>query len=734
MRKRTEGFLFDIHEGNDSVVLWIYGKDGALLRLEADFHLRIYARSQREPLRALGSELLRRGLVRCFRLTEGVEFWSGKTIEVGEYVLSHYEDQRRVVDRLASAFGEAALYNADLAVPQYYLYSSDIFPLCRLEVEYEGNRVHHVHCLSPPEETNYPVPELRIVELKLSQSKFVPIDKGNNLIFYYDHRSYEVKPRTWRELIESVNDTLEKMDPDVILSDHGDETIFPFLIQVSKRERMSLVLDRDRIPTERAVVSDGRSYVSYGRVIYKPPSYVCFGRWHIDLSNSFIVAETGLDGLIELSRLARLPPQKVARTSPGTAMSSIECYQAFKRNILIPYQKAEPEKYKTAWDLLLGDKGGLVYMQPVGLIENVAEIDYASMYPTVMMKKNLSPETVRCSCCSNTNVPEINYNVCEKREGLLPLALRPILERRRTYKHLKKNSRGAPRELYDRRQHALKWLLVTAFGFTGYRNARFGRIECHEATTAWGRELLLTAKEIAEARGFRLLHALTDSLWITKPLLSEEELTSLCQQITRITDIEMSLEGMYRWIVFLPSRENSRRGVACRYFGRLHDKEVKARGLISRRHDTPDFVREAQSALLYLLGQAETLREYKEKAQQARLLVEGWLEDLDNGRVPTIDLLITRRLSKEPRAYKVRTMTVEAVRQLKRGGYTLHPGEPVTYLVVNEKNKRPSKRTDNAQHESSRVLSEAFLEDGISYDAEYYKKLLRQAADEVLSV
>jgi hypothetical protein len=39
---------------------------------------------------------------------------------------------------------------------------------------------------------------------------------------------------------------------------------------------------------------------------------------------------------------------------------------------------------------------------------------------------------------------------------------------------------------------------TVCFGFLGYRNARFGRIEAHEATTAWGREKLLSAKEIAE--------------------------------------------------------------------------------------------------------------------------------------------------------------------------------------------------------------------------------------------
>jgi hypothetical protein len=62
----------------------------------------------------------------------------------------------------------------------------------------------------------------------------------------------------------------------------------------------------------------------------------------------------------------------------------------------------------------------------------------------------------------------------------------------------------------------LKWLLVCCFGYTGYKNARFGKIEAHEAINALAREKLLVAKEAAEQRGFRVLHALVDSIYVQK--------------------------------------------------------------------------------------------------------------------------------------------------------------------------------------------------------------------------
>lgn len=728
---KTEGFLFDVHEGRDTVVLWVYRDDGRLLRLEAGFHPAVCARAARSHLQAAAHALARAGLAVRFRLTEGTEFWSGKTIEVGEFLVLRYEDKRRIVARLGAQFGESALFNADLPVPQHYLYAHDLFPLGRLAVEHEGTCAHRAYALDSPWKTDYPMPTLRILELYTTRPSFFPINRGNPLVLRGEGVHYELDPRRRRDLLQIINRVLRRVDPDIILSQDGDAMIFPWLIQAAERERLPLAFDRDAIPTRRAAVREGHSYMSYGRIIYKPPSYPCFGRWHIDRAGSFITTDTGLDGLVELSRLARMSPQRMARTTPGTAMTSIECYEAFRRRVLIPYQKAEPEKYKTAWDLLLSDKGGLVYTQPIGAFENVAEIDYASMYPTLMMKKNLSPETVRCSCCANVRVPEIGYNVCERREGLLPLSLRPVLEQRRAYKALKQQSGGERRTVYDRRQRALKWLLVTAFGFTGYRNARFGRIECHEATTAWGRELLLQAKEQAELHGFQLLHALTDSLWITKPSMYEEEVRFLCREITRRTEVEMTVEAIYRWLVFLPSRENARRGVACRYFGRMQHTELKVRGLLGRRHDTPAFIREAQEVLLRLLGSAETLAACREKRRAAREQLEEWLEDLAAGRVPPDRLLITRRLSKAPEAYRTRTLTSDAVRQLLSARVRLHPGQMIRFLVVNP--KRPPAARCPSDAGSARALAEAFIESAQGYDIAYYKKLLYAAADEVLS-
>ena len=56
------------------------------------------------------------------------------------------------------------------------------------------------------------------------------------------------------------------------------------------------------------------------------------------------------------------------------------------------------------------------------------------------------------------------------------------------------------------------------------------------------------------------------------------KLTTLCDQITAATGVTMALEGIYRWIVFLPSTQQEGRPVPNRYFGVFSDGTLKYRG------------------------------------------------------------------------------------------------------------------------------------------------------------
>ncbi|MGD0953006.1 MAG: hypothetical protein ABR985_11545 [Methanotrichaceae archaeon] len=85
-------------------------------------------------------------------------------------------------------------------------------------------------------------------------------------------------------------------------------------------------------------------------------------------------------------------------------------------------------------------------------------------------------------------------------------------------KRLKKTN-----EDYTGIDSVLKWMLVTCFGYTGYRNAKFGQIQVHERITETSRELLMQIKEIvgAENMGYEVLHGIVDCLWVIGELISK---------------------------------------------------------------------------------------------------------------------------------------------------------------------------------------------------------------------
>jgi DNA polymerase-2 len=464
--------------------------------------------------------------------------------------------------------------------------------------------------------------------------------------------------------------------------------------------------------------------MTYGQVVYQAGARMLHGRWHIDLRNSFIFAESELAGLLEVARLARIPVQELARTSTGTAISSMQLLHAVRDGILIPWQKSEPEVFKTASQLIVTDKGGLTYQPLVGLYEQIGELDFSSMYPTIMARLNVSPETIGCACCPDSLVPEINYTVCRRRRGLVPQALDHLLERRIYYKQRKQTTTGSSRALYDQRQTALKWCLVTSFGYLGYRNARFGRIEAHEAVTAFAREMLLRAKEVAESRGFRMLHALVDSMWLQRPGATRVDYEALAQAVTGATSLPIFVEGIYRWIGFLPSKTHRGVGVPNRYMGVFDNDTTKVRGIEVRRSDMPALVVQMQEQMLRRMFHCPTLADVRAALPEILGILENALVRLRAGDVEAAELVITNTLSQEVSEYRHNTVQAITARALDRHGAHLHPGEAVQFILTDADAKVPE----------DRVRPYTLLGSDWHYDAQAYATLLLRAAASILEL
>jgi DNA polymerase-2 len=715
------GWLFDLYPLGSSMILWIKPENGLLHRLEQPFRPRFYAQGKKEDLLSLAHFLEKGRWSTGHQWTRKREFWSGDEVEVmGIEVVDsdHYAHLPRILGQWEE---KVTFYNCDIPSPQAYLYEKGLFPTGRCIVECEGSRIFEIH--PDPSESVWSddgdVPDLRVMELRTNEnSANFPSGAGRPLILECEGYRIEMDHIDLRE----IETFMRRFDPDVVLSDGGDASILPCLFLLERKCRTSVPWHREPYPMQRPTNPRGFSYFSYGRTYYRAPAHLFLGRWHIDRRNSFLHGESGMEGLIELARLAKIPVQRMARTSPGTAITSMQLDRAFQEGILIPWRKGEPERFKTALDLLVADKGGLVFQPKLGIFEDVAEIDFASMYPTIMALHNLSAETVLCDCCDNHRVPEAGYTICEKKEGIVPKILRPLLTRRAWLKKMAKEGPPEKRENYGRRQTALKWTLVTCFGYLGYRNARFGRIEAHEAVTAFGRETLLHAKEICEEDGFEVLHAITDSLWIRKKGLREEALTDLCQKISEATGITMNLEGVYRWMAFLPSKGNPENPVANRYFGLFKNGKIKARGLSSRRGDMPRLIQEVQLRMIEVLAEAKDTNDYRSKIPRILDLLLEYSLVLKDGQAKMEHLAIERTISQEPNAYKVDSPLALAAQQLEDVGLPIHRGEKVSYVIKNSESK------DKAE----RVRSFPLVGPDDTYDVKKYLEMLFKATEELL--
>jgi DNA polymerase-2 len=230
-----------------------------------------------------------------------------------------------------------------------------------------------------------------------------------------------------------------------------------------------------------------------------------------------------------------MPLHTSSRATIGRALSSLQFYNAHKQDLLVPWKPTLAETPKDRLELLVADRGGFTFEPRLGLYEDVAEYDFSSLYPNIMLKKNISGERVRCTCCpeSTNRVPELDWNVCQRRTGIVPKSMEIIVGKRLSYKKLKNDTSRSceERARYDARQVALKWVGVCSFGYLGHANAKFGRIDAHIAVCAWDRAILLSAARIAESNGFTVIHGIVDSLWVKKEGAKEEDYRAIRDEI-----------------------------------------------------------------------------------------------------------------------------------------------------------------------------------------------------------
>ena len=868
------GWLLDIYPDytEDALVYWVRTRKGAHKVVERRFVPRIYAHGSGSAMDDLEKALPILDTIGHVR-REMKSTWLGEeprevlSVDIKRY--SRIEDVAHTIDN-RGRYRDFSLFNVDLRFSQRFFAERDLFPMGLMEFRPAPTMLEERFAFE------YEKPPLKTAVLAVSVASKYGVPAFDDRLVGAEVGSDRVDGDE-EHVLNGIEEMLDEVDPDIVYTDGGDAFAIPYLYKKAKtlgRESLRLGRDDDDVRTERK----GRSYFTYGQIKYKPPSYSLRGRVHIDRSSSFMYIESGLDGLIDLSRISAVPLQELARLSPGSAISSMEVDQALRDGCLVLWKKNVPEEFKTAQELIVSDRGGFIYEPVVGVHDRVLEVDFTSLYPNIMVRFNISPETIMCGCCPDPSrrVPVLGYPICDRRLGLIPRVLKPVVERRTRLKRRVREGAGAT-EGYKERVDILKWLLVTCldgatevpfkrdgrfdvrpisdivdrecaegcgelplssdiqlfgldddlqpelktarsvfrfpapdrmvrlttgngevlttpdhpclvvrgrgtavkradrvvkgdslptlpplygrassrttvesigtacstsdhvycfsvdeplhgfalangivthncFGYTGYKNARFGRIECHEAINAYGRELMLQASEIAEAHGFEILHGIVDSLW----LKGNGDPRRFCEHVSGHIGIPLEPEGIYKWVVFLPDRAHGV-GALNRYYGLFEDGRLKLRGIELRRRDSCGLVRDMQEDLLERFKKADDSKELMGLVPEALEVLDRYVDDAISGTVPPHKLLVTKRVSKTLDEYRQVNDAAVALHQLDAEGMEVNPGEQVRFVITCAGSKDLGRR----------VSAEPFASEG-DYDPEAYVDLLIRASETLL--
>ncbi|MDP1676746.1 MAG: DNA polymerase domain-containing protein [Bacteroidota bacterium] len=721
---KITGWLFDSYATDKGITVWLVDGNGKKYKTHYHFHPLFYLNLTKDEEHFL--QLMRKELPSevSLRRVERRDLYSRVMIPVLEVSLHNPLMFQKTVYTLSKHFNFYKFYGADIKVMQLFYYITQLFPLAYGEYEIENDILQHWSLLDRFDAIDYTIPELSVMTLTPSMKLFSPkYQRSMEIEVSIDDTTRVLQQNDPRELIEQINYYLVQYDPDIILTEYGDSSLLPLLSSLAEEYRIPLHLNRD--PDARYYTTKAQSYFSYGSMVHRDGVFELAGRWHIDRENSFIVGEADLEGLYDLSRMSQIGVQHQARTSIGSALSSMQISWAYRNNVLVPYKRPIKESFKTLSTLLKSDRGGLHFMPPKGYHEQVAELDFASMYPTLMKNHNISSETIDCVCCADSShlVPELGYRLCEKHTGFVPETLTPILEKRARYKELKRTA--ATDELkkkYDRMQAGLKWILVTCFGYLGFKKSRMGRIEAHEAVNAFAREGLLRAKEIAEAKGFTLIHAIVDCVWLKKKDATREEYEALAKEIEREVGVKISLEGIYQWILFPTSKMDDDITTATRYVGTYENGEMKVRGLEVRRHDTCRYVKKMQQEMLDVLSSARSVAEIKFRLPDVIAVVKRYIDQLNEGNVSPFELVIRRRISKDPYEYANKSINAVVSQTLAEAGVTLAAGESIEYIITDASGKKDPQK--------AKPLALYALDDG--YDAKKYSEFIFDAAETLL--
>lgn len=550
-----------------------------------------------------------------------------------------------------------------------------------------------------------------------------------------------------REAIRNFIDYVIRKDPDIIVGYNSNGFDWPYLLERCSRHKIKLAISRTHSSPSQSVYGHfsiiGRANIDLynyadeitevkvrtleniaeylgvmkkservlieGVEIYKywddPKLREKLLEYSIDDVKSIIgLADKLLPFLIQLSNIVGLPLDQVVAASVGYRVEWHLMRQAYQYNEVIPNRV---ERRYRAY------KGAIVLKPRPGVHERIAVLDFSSMYPNIMISKNISPDTYippgeEVSLDEVYVTPELGYKFKKWPPGFYKRVLERLLKARSEVRAKMKELDPSSIEyrILNERQKALKIIANATYGYCGWVHARWYKREVAEATTAWGRSIIRETIKLARDIGLQVIYGDTDSIFVK---YDKERVESLIKIIEDKLGLKIKPDKIYVRAFFTEAKK--------RYCGLLPDGRIDVVGLEAVRGDWSELAKEVQEKIIEIILKENSV-------DKAIEYVNDVVNKLRKGEIPMNKLIIWKTVTKRLEEYEVRAPHVTAAKKLLSAGYMLTAGDKVGYLVTNK----------GGPSLADRVEPYIFVKDHSEIDIDYYiNKQVIPAAMRILS-
>jgi DNA polymerase elongation subunit (family B) len=494
-----------------------------------------------------------------------------------------------------------------------------------------------------------------------------------------------------------------------------------------------------RLNNQTAVIFHGISDGSFGSFVNenKPDVVIIYADYHHDQSTLSsirnvitkqsdhivviyvrdMIEDISLVEMVEKARFSYLPLELASKYGMLRLIDSRITFELIRRNFVVPKKNEvaqHHEEIRTLENIIELDKGGMIISPQIGLHENVAVLDFNDEYANIIIRHNISYENF------------LDDSRMDEHSTILPSIVQELVTKRVHLKQFLKTQQSDNLlcSNCEARLSVLKQILVCLYGTSGSIWNRYSNVKVFEKINRLARQILLKTKDIVQNAGFDLIYADTDAVFLKRKDATRNDFEKIMDELITETGLKMTLEFHYKFLVLLYIEADEKMEAKKHYFGLTYDNQLITRGIDTRRHDSPAFIKEFQTTLLSKLFDCHSSEEVLAVGyQNAISYINQSIDKLMNGEVQITDLVISKLLRQNIEKYRSLFPHVSAAIRLNVSGVIANRGDIIQYVHTDSKHTDPLYR-----------IAPAKLISSDKYDKEKYLEMLLDSAEAVLSI